>query len=182
MENEESNAGENQEQAENNEETAQPKRDLDPITVLQEELVAMQDKYLRTLADLDNTSKRALKERSELVKYQGEKIFVDLLDVVDDFERALQFSDKSTPEQFLQGVGFIHKKFLDVLAKWNVKSESTKGQLFDPAKCQALANSPATDGVEPGTVIEEYKKAFWYKDKLIRVGEVIVATEKVIEN
>ena len=69
----------------------------DPLAALQAEVAEYKDKYLRTLAELENVRKRATKERSELLRYQGEGAFKDLLDVVDDLERALTAGGSAEP-------------------------------------------------------------------------------------
>jgi molecular chaperone GrpE len=132
-----------------------------------------QDKYLRALADAENIRKRAIKERSELIKYQGEQIVTDLLAVVDDFELALANSGTEL-DKFKQGVEMIHKRFIDVLGKWDVRGESAIGQQFDPNRHEALSKVAVPDAVS-GSVVNELKKTFFYKDKLIRPGQVVVA-------
>lgn len=131
------------------------------------------DKYLRALAELENFKKRVTKERSELVKYQGERIFADILDVVDDLERALQFSN-ADPAQLKSGVELIHKRFVDTLSKWEVRGESGVGKEFNPEYHNAISKMQSPD-VKPGSIIGELKKVYFYKDKLLRHGEVVVA-------
>jgi molecular chaperone GrpE len=133
------------------------------------------DKYLRALAELENYKKRSLKERSELLKYQGEKILFDMVEILDNFEWALQHADADAA-QFKSGVELIHRKFLDMLGKWQVRGEASVGQPFDPAKHHALSKINVYDAV-PGTIINELKKAYYYKDKLLRAGEVVVADQ-----
>jgi len=137
------------------------------------------DKYLRALADLENYKKRALKERSDLIKYQGEKIFTEILEVVDNIELALNYSD-SEPHKLQEGLQLIHKLFLDTLGKWEVRSETAIGKPFDPNKQAAISRVP-TDEVDPGVVIQELKKTFFYRDKLLRPGEVVVSVENEAE-
>jgi molecular chaperone GrpE len=131
------------------------------------------EKYLRSLADFDNFKRRSLKDRSDLLKYQGESIFTDMLEVVDNFERALG-SEDSEPPQFREGIELIHRQLVEVLSKYDVRGETSVGELFDPTKHSALSQIPVSDA-EPGTVLSELKKAYFYKDKLIRVAEVTVA-------
>lgn len=133
------------------------------------------DKYLRALADFENYKKRALKERSDLIRYQGEKILIDLLEVVDNIERALQHA-QAEPEKLRQGLELIQKLFVDTLAKWEVKAESGIGKEFDPSKYQALSKVKVDDA-KPGTIITEFKKAYMYRDRLLRVGSVVVAAD-----
>lgn len=149
---------------------------------LKKELSATHDKYLRSLADFENFKRRAQKERSELLKYQGEQIILDLVRVIDDFDLAMQFANGqdqgSDPAKFKAGIELIYKGFCEVLNKWEIRAESSVGKAFDPVKHLAISRifDPSSS---PGTVVSELKKAFFYKDKMIRVGEVVVAAEPV---
>ncbi|MDZ4785922.1 MAG: nucleotide exchange factor GrpE [bacterium] len=134
------------------------------------------EKYLRALADFDNYKKRVIKERSDLIKYGGEQIIVDLLEVIDNFERA-SLARESDAGQLRIGMEMIHKSFLDVLSKNGVRSDSAVGKNFDPQFYQALSQVASPD-VKPGTIVSELKKAYFYKDKLIRVGQVVVAGDE----
>lgn len=136
------------------------------------EIAELKEKNLRLLAEFDNFKKRSLKERSELLKYQGERVVVDLLEVIDNFERAMT-AGEADATQFKAGVELIYKTFLDLLNRWEVRMQSGIGRPFDPAFQSALSAIPVPD-MEPGVVVNELKKAVYYKDKLIRVGEVIV--------
>lgn len=146
-----------------------------------EELAAMQaeakenhERYLRALADFDNYKKRAIKERSELLKYQGENLAADLLEVVDNFERALA-TEGGDVASVKSGVEMIYKQLMDLLSKHGVRGESSIGKPFDPQIHQAISQAPAAD-FAAGTVCSELKKAYFIKDKLIRVGQVVVAS------
>ncbi len=131
------------------------------------------EKYLRALADFENFKKRTLKERSDLLKYQGEKVFLDMLEVVDNIDLALQHAE-AEPEKLREGVELIHKMFVSTLDKWGVRASSALGKPFDPNEHAAISQIP--DGeAEPGTVINELKKAYFYKDKLLRPSEVVVS-------
>ena len=84
------------------------------IENLRAEVIDCKDKYVRTLADFENYKKRTLKERSELLKYQGDKVFFDILEVLDNFELALKYTDTDY-EKLRSGLELIHKMFLDIL-------------------------------------------------------------------
>ena len=159
-------------------------RDVDfsksPVGVLEAELSEARaetkenyDKYLRALAELENYKKRVVKERSELLKYQGDRIFVDILDVVDDLDRAMDHLD-ADPQQLKSGIELIHKRFIDVLSKWDVRGETAVGKEFNPTFQSAISKIKSPN-VAPGTIVGELKKTYFYKDKLIRHGEVVVA-------
>jgi molecular chaperone GrpE len=142
----------------------------------------VQEKYLRALADLENYKKRTLKERSDLLKYQGERVFTDLLEVIDNFDRAIESSGNyelsDDGKQLLEGLQLIHRMFVQVLEKWQVRGESAVGQQFDPQKHDAISQLPSTD-FKPGEVMNELEKGYYYKDKLIRPAKVVVATAPV---
>lgn len=150
------------------------------IAELEQQLSAEHDNYLRALAELENYRRRATKERAELLKYQGERIITDLIEVVDNFDLALKHAKSSGAagaDEFQKGVELIHKLFLDILGRWEVRSESAVGQEFDPNRHEALSRV-AVDDAKPGTVVNEFKRAYWYKDKLLRPGSVVVAMSR----
>ncbi|MCI5065547.1 nucleotide exchange factor GrpE [bacterium] len=146
--------------------------------VLNAQLREVQEKYIRALADFENYKKRVTKERSDLLKYQGERVFVDLLPVVDNFDRALEASgnyDLSEDGKKLQeGFELIHKMFVQVLEKWQVKGESAVGEPFDPEKHEAISQLPSEEH-DDGVIMNELEKAFYYKGKLIRHAKVVVS-------
>jgi molecular chaperone GrpE len=142
---------------------------------LAKELSEMRDRYVRLMADFENFKKRALKEQSELLKYQGERVIVDLLEVLDNLELALNHSSADA-EKLKTGLEMIQKMFVERLGKWDVRGESGVGLPFDPQRHAAISRVPGAD-VKPGTIVGELKKAYFYKDKLIRPGEVVVAAE-----
>lgn len=132
------------------------------------------DKYLRAVAELENFKKRAAKERSDLLRYSGESMARDILDVVDNLERALLSSVAEGDSEFRNGVKMILSQFISVLERHGITPQSAFGGMFDPAKHEALASVPTGDK-PAGTVIEEYRKAYIFKDKLLRPGQVVVA-------
>jgi molecular chaperone GrpE len=142
---------------------------------LEHELAEMKDRYLRLMADFENFKKRALKEQSELLKYQGERVLVDLLEVVDNLELALTYSSAEY-DKLKQGLDMVLKMFVERLERWEVRGESSMGKQFDPHKHAAISRVPG-NSTKPGTIVGELKKTYFYKDKLIRVGEVVVAAE-----
>jgi molecular chaperone GrpE len=138
---------------------------------LERDLVEQRDKYLRLFADFENFKRRALKEQSELLKYQGEKIVVDLLEVVDNLELALSHSSGDS-DALRTGLEMVYKQFVEKLARWEIRGESGMGAQFDPQKHAAISRVP---GKEAGVIVGELKKPYFYKDKMIRCGEVVVA-------
>ncbi len=146
---------------------------LTEAEALSKELAETKDRYIRLMADFENFKKRALKEQSELLKYQGERLVVDLLEVLDNLELALSYSSAEY-EKLKAGLDMIHKIFVERLGRWEIRGEASLGAEFDPKKHAAISRVPGSDA-KPGTVVGELKKPYFYKDKLIRVGEVVVA-------
>jgi molecular chaperone GrpE len=143
------------------------------VSELAQELAETKDRYLRLMADFENFKKRALKEQSELLKYQGERLVVDILDVLDNLELALAHSSAEY-EKLKQGLEMVHRMFIERLGKWEIRGDSGIGQQFDPHKHSAISRVPG-NSAQPGTIVGELKKPYFYRDKLIRVGEVVVA-------
>jgi molecular chaperone GrpE len=145
----------------------------DQIQKLKAEVEENKDKYLRALAEMENFKKRTLKERSEMLKYQGERILYDLLEVLDNLEWAISHSSADA-DKLKAGLELTHKLFVDALGRWEIRGVSAVGKEFDPVQHQAISKI-AVDDTKPGTVINEFKKAYFYKDKLLRPGDVVVA-------
>jgi molecular chaperone GrpE len=154
---------------------AQAQAATDTTELLAKELAESRDKYLRLMADFENFKKRALKEQSELLKYQGEALVVDMLEVVDNLELALAHSSAEY-DKLKAGLDMVYKMFVERLGKWQIRGESSMGREFDPHKHAAISRVPG-NSTKPGTIVGELKKPYFYKDKLIRVGEVVVAAE-----
>ena len=135
------------------------------------------DKYLRALAELENFKKRMIKERAELLKYSGENLARDILIVVDDLERALKNASGGVTENFIEGVKLITGNLVNMLKRHQIVGEESVGKPFDPQKHEAMAMVPTAD-YEPGIIMEEIKKLYLFKDKVLRIGQVVVAKEE----
>ena len=142
---------------------------------VEEDIKEANERHLRLLAEFENFKKRTLKERSDLLKYQGEQIFVDMIEILDNLELALEHST-ADPDKLKTGLELIKKMFVDKLNRWEVKSESGIGKEFNPQQYAAISQVK-DPSAKPGTIVGELKKPYFYKDRLIRVGEVVVATD-----
>ncbi len=147
---------------------------------LEQEAKENKEKYLMALADMENFKKRTSKERADYLKYQGEAILCDIIEVLDNLDRALESANQEnvTEESLKEGVKMIHKQFVDVLSKWGVKSEESVGKTFDPQKHSALSKAPSNDAKE-NEIISEFKKLYYYKDKILRHAQVVVCSGKI---
>ncbi|MBX7230677.1 MAG: nucleotide exchange factor GrpE [Bdellovibrionales bacterium] len=140
-----------------------------------EEVNKLKNDLLYLGAEFENYKRHAIRERSEMIKYAGEKLIRELLDITDNFERAL--SMKVTEENwqsFCEGVNLINKEFKTLLTKFGVVELNPLGQAFDPSSHEALT-SEETDKVAPGAVSRVFKKAYKYHDRLLRPAQVVVA-------
>lgn len=157
----------------NSESSAATSSEAGEIARLKAEIEEYKDRHLRTLAEFENFKKRTTKERSDLLKYQGREILSDLLGVLDNLELALANSG-SDFEKLRAGLEMIHRQFVSSLERWGVRGESGMGKQFDPNLYAAI--SRVTDpSAAAGTIVGELKKLYFYKDVVLRVGEVVVA-------
>lgn len=147
------------------------------VQALEAESKENYDKYLRTVAELENFKKRSTKERSEMLRYAGEYLAGDLLNVLDDLERATSQENPGTIEEILEGIGLIKTGFTNVLKKHSVEAMDSVGKPFDPNTHEALT-TVQTDEHPAGVVIEQFKKAYYFKDKLLRPAQVVVSAAK----
>ena len=129
-------------------------------------------------ADLENFKKRFDREAEQIRNYCTEGLVVSLLDVVDELELAVKNGEVSTsPESLLEGVEMTLKKFRKVLEQAGVTPiESPEGKVFDPTRHHAIAAFEQSDVAE-GTVIEEIRKGYLMKGKVIRPTIVKVAVK-----
>ena len=158
--------------AENPEEKAPAKTELE---MAQEDSLKWKNDFLYLKAEFENYKRNALKERSDLLKFGAERMARDVLEVMDNFERALQV--KLTPESmqtFKVGVEMTAKELKEVLTKHGVQEVPSEGQPFNPAHHEAIS-SEATTTVPNGHIARVFKKPYKLHDKVIRTGQVVVA-------
>ena len=169
---------EDQDNTENSEDSSIDEiEELDPLEELETEIEQLKDKHLRLVAEMDNIKKRHIKERSELLKYAGENLARDLLEVVDHLQLAAKqevADSNDAANKIKDGVDMIVAKFISILSQHGIKTESAVGEIFDPYKHEALVMQKNSE-FPNGTVIEEFKQAYFFKDKLLRPAQVVVA-------
>lgn len=154
-----------------NEETKEP---LPPPPV--EEVIDYKDKYLRLLADAENTRKRLQKEKQESVRFTIENILTELLEPIDNFENALKFADQMSAEvkNWAMGFNMILGQLKEVLAQNGVTAFVSMGEMFDPIKHEAV-EMEETEEAAPGTVLKEFVKGYRCGERIIRPARVKVA-------
>lgn len=142
---------------------------------LGEKLAEITDKHLRLQAEFDNYRKRTMKEKADLIKSGGESILVNILPVVDDFERALN-SLKNIPDEDAgkKGTQLIYNKFSEFLKQNNIKEIDAVNQDFDVDLHEAITKIPAPDETLKGKVVDVVQKGYTLNDKVIRFAKVII--------
>ena len=155
-----------------NEESAPVKTELEQS---QEEALKWKNDFLYLKAEFENYKRNTLKERSELLKFGAERMVRDVLEVMDNFERALQVKlSPDTLQTFKVGVEMTAKELKEVLAKHGIQEVPSEGQPFNPSHHEAIS-SEATMAVPNGHVARVFKKPYKLHDKIIRTGQVVVA-------
>lgn len=142
---------------------------------LEEALTKAQNDYLYLRADFDNYRKGVIKERAELIRYGSERVFVELLNVLDTFERALTVEiTPETVDNFKEGIVLTANELKRTLENFGLKELPSDGVPFDPNIHEALSSEP-TDSVPPGHITQVFKKPYKLHDRVIRHGQVVVA-------
>jgi molecular chaperone GrpE len=164
-----------------NHKSSMSKKDLNKkLEEVEKEKNEFSDRLLRTMAEFDNYRKRVAREKEDLIKYGNEKFAFDILSVMDNFERSLEQARKSQEvEPVIEGIEMIRKQFVSALEKFHIMPFESVGESFDPERHEAMAQQEH-DEYEENTVIEEYQKGYFLKEKLLRPARVIVSksTEK----
>jgi len=159
-------------QEEKTEENENIEKELERLRMECEDLA---DKNLRLIAEFDNYRKRMLKEKAELLKNASESVLVNLLPLVDDFERALQAIETTDDINAIkEGVQLIYNKFTNFLHQYNVKEIPAIHQEFDTQLHEAVSTIPAPNEDLKGKIIDCVLKGYTLNDKVIRHAKVIV--------
>jgi molecular chaperone GrpE len=145
------------------------------LTVAEEKLAEMEDKYIRLSAEFDNYRKRTLREKMELSKYAGENLLLGIIPLMDDFERALKHMDTSTDCIALKdGIDIIYGKFSDFLKQNGVKEIEALNNAFNVDLHEAVAKVPVEEADKKGKVVDVLLKGYYLQDKILRFAKVVV--------
>lgn len=148
----------------------------DNVTDWEAKYNELNNSYLRLNAEFDNYRKRTLKEKAELLKSGSERVLLDIIAVVDDFERALDNISKTEDiDAVKEGIDLIYSKFSNFLTKHGVKEIETIGHAFDTDKHEAVTTIPAQSEEDKDKIIDSIQKGYTLDDKIIRYPKVIVA-------
>ena len=149
---------------------------------LEDRMAAANDQLLRSLAELENTRKRAERDRAEALKYGAMSFARDMLGVADNFQRALKAVDdmaEEVPEAMrglLDGIAATQRDLLAALARHKVTPLDPMGEKFDPNMHEAIFEAPGT-GQESGTIIEVIETGYMMEARLLRPAKVGIAKD-----
>ena len=153
-----------------------PPAPSDQLAELQRERDDYQDRWMRKAAEFENYRRRIERERREQADQTVTDLLLDLLLVVDDFDRALTVDAGEGGAAYRKGVELIHSKLHDLLRKQGVKPIEPVGADFDPNIHQAVAHEASPDHRD-GEVIDELRKGYTIWDRLLRPAMVKVAKQ-----
>lgn len=159
-----------------NENEPQPEEILQTEKVAEKQEENWKDKYLHTLAEMENMRKRMQKERYEMTKFGVEGAISEFLPAMDNFENALKFATQSSPEVKNWALGFemILSQFKEVLNSHGIHPFHSEGMFFDPLHHEAVETLETQDLAE-GLIIQEFSKGYKSATRTIRPAKVKVA-------
>lgn len=138
------------------------------------EAEALQDRYVRAVAEFDNVRKRSAREREEYTRYANESLLRDILPVLDNLDRALQAARSEPATSLTTGVELIQRELLRVLEKFGLTPFTSVGQPFDPERHEAIARVPSAD-LPDMTVAGETARGYLLHGRVLRPAMVTVA-------
>lgn len=141
----------------------------------EEKYAELNDRFLRLYAEFDNFRRRSNKEKLDVISTANASLLKDLLPVLDDFERAVANNEKVDDIQVVkEGFNLIHHKMKSILESKGLKAMEAKGAPFDSELHEAIANIPAMEEAQKGTVIDDVERGYYLHDKVIRFAKVVV--------
>ena len=149
------------------------------IDELMAERDAFKDKFMRALADAENTRKRAARDRREAENYGGSKLARDMLPVYDNMKRALESvtdEQREVSKALIEGIEITMRELLSVFAKHGMKVITPKvGDMFDPLVHEAMFEAPLP-GTKAGEIIQVSTEGFMLHDRILRPAQVGVSS------
>ncbi len=163
------------EEAESEEVNTEVSQDADEVHVLREKIAELEDAKLRMAAEMQNTRKRLVKQREEDYKYRHQDLFRDLVEVIDNFERAILISVESGDfHAFHEGITMIEKQFTGMLTeKYSLERFGEAGEAFDPAAHEAMMMEESPD-VDGEVIKQVYQAGYRLHGRVLRPAKVVV--------
>lgn len=156
-----------------------PEEEVDPVTVLEEQVTELKDKLLRAMAETENVRRRAERDRTDASAYAVTGFARDMLDVADNLGRALTSAPEEIADDmkaFVEGVDMTKRNLGQTLEKHGIKEVNPEmGDKFDPNLHQAMFEMPAAEGAAGGAVMQVVATGYVIKDRLLRPAMVGVS-------
>jgi molecular chaperone GrpE len=143
------------------------------VAVLKAELTELKDRWMRERADLENFKRRAVKEKSDALRFGSEALLKDLIPIIDNLHRALAHARTSNEvDPIVTGVEMVLRGFDEVLGRHGVKVVEARGVPFDPSRHEAISHIESEGPAN--TVIDEHQRGYVLHDRLLRPALVTV--------
>lgn len=153
----------------------EPVSDESELEKVRAELEEQKDKFIRKVAEFDNFKRRNAKERMELIQTAGKEVITDLLDVLDDCDRAQkQIEISQDIKDIKEGILLVFNKLRNTLYARGLKAMETIHKEFNPDLHDAITEIPAPSDELKGKVLDEIVKGYYLNDKIIRHAKVVV--------
>ena len=153
----------------------EPVEEESGLEKLKAELEDQKDKFVRKVAEFENFKRRSAKERVELIQTAGKEVITDLLDVLDDCDRAQKQIEKSEDNKEIKdGVLLVFNKLRNILSAKGVKPMQTFHEEFNPDLHEAITEIPAPAEELKGKILDEIVKGYYLNDKIIRHAKVVI--------
>lgn len=158
---------------------ADPTDEVDEVEALRIERDQLKDKFMRALADAENSRKRSERDRREAENYGGSKLARDMLPVYDNMKRAMEAIDDNLREQasgLTEGLELTMRELLNIFSKHGIRILAPEvGDKFDPIEHEAMFEAPVP-GTNKGEIIQVMAEGFMLHDRLLRAAQVGVSS------
>jgi len=153
----------------------EPVEEESELEKLKAELEDQKDKFIRKVAEFDNFRRRSAKEKVELIQTAGKEGITDLLDVLDDCDRAQkQIEKREDNKEIKDGVLLVFNKLRNILSAKGLKPMQTIHEEFNPDLHEAITEISAPNDKLKGKILDEVVKGYYLNDKIIRHAKVVI--------
>jgi len=168
--------------SDSDEKKSDPPTPEDIIADLRVKLEESEDKHLRLVAEFDNFRKRNARQYEDIIKAANRNIVTRLLEVVDNFERALEAAGNSSDkDSLLKGMELVYKNLYDILEHEGLEPIEAVGKEFDPNFHEAMMQVESDEYLE-GTIVQEMTKGYKLAGKVVRHSRVPVSRGPAVDN
>ncbi len=135
-----------------------------------EKIEELTDGYKRAAADLQNFKRRVEEDQKNLVSFANSNLILEILPILDNFERALEHQPENVPQEWFDGILQIYNHFKQILEKQGVEEIKSEGEKYDPNFHEAMLHCEGEDGI----IVQELEKGYLLKGKVVRPAKVSV--------